>query len=1141
MKVEFLKLRLTYIEQQFTLNPSYSYLDRDIRLHSFLFTYIPETATSSALLSENSLMNIYARVGARLCLSPKNDDSEIRTTYDEIYQTISKKLIIPSYVRAFIRKIESQIYKSPLSKTTELTYQPKSLQTTIEQTYLRELKYFILAHDRKIEPISVEALLKMLDILNQRIMQTVKYNVSLEQEVRTQYREFASEINLRVQVLLSSRVHGIESEMRLQALNQMTVADIRSFLTRFNQRFGSVKNRSPHPRFMFDVKYLKQLQELFKDLRGVTPLSKSQLEQVIEILHARDLALRDSDFHYTKDTYDPMNLNYIELGSRIAKYLGIPLSRVLMKIDNETCVNLDYAINKLKFVIPNGRRGLEVLNQYSGLREWDTIRFAPPELYGIYFWKNRMNTMVGLLAINGVTFDVSLISNDNNRPVYFLKIKEEVFKSFFTLNKEGKKRGLHIKEIAQFMNQKNDIFEDSKSLSLRDSYTSAYRTAWAPIESKSVRYWKDKGILEHGLVFKLIEYYLNTDPLLISDPTLWLTKLNQWCDDLLLQYNSNGEIIRFRPHEDVNCIYGQVVVDEKSFLYEHIVSLIKDSSELNIDNQVHKIAAWYCGATKGEDANDIKIRLRTLDQKYTSLLLSSIERGRDLLSNPKLRYLKLISSLKVVVDKKFYDFKINAILRTSDAITFEPLSTIPPEDRLLSEEGDVIYDLRICLNYYKRHGQFRNVYLSPIGWFTPIEMNRIRNNSRYREYVKNIEDENTAREICKISNSSLKTSTIIAIRDFVNRVYHLGAEDFSMSVAQVNDYATDEFDKFKAVFYLNLDAEEKERLDSYQIFNGSKRIRISEIFANIIDSVDGKPKTHTEYTFCLNEILHPLFQMIIDHDDAYRFRRHIELMPFSSLDLEGPRMLEVMRKKSQKLVCSDNDKESTKKLKAMLFVAKLELDYGAVCFKDFWNELVASLESIVNTYLINQTIDNAFIIYTDLIESKVNIEITRISNMKLQHSARFTGSSPEIEHYLDTLKKIKLKYSEDECKWYELSYLVIHLKKRIDSARDADLVVSKLRTAYQEILGKFAYKISYVISVSSDRDGDEIQGLIEFFTGEGINILAYPRGGPATHMLDIEGNMIWQKLLNDITEEQASPLRRFMERGTPSNSFTHST
>lgn len=923
----------------------------------------------------------------------------------------------------------------------------------------------------------------------------------------------------------------------------LTVGWVRKSLLGF-VKFGlPSKVKNAHPRFSIELPYLTSILALFpKDLNGGLEITRTQYQEIMVIFRERDMDLRPTTHHYTKQTLDPMNLNYIEFAARIGKANNIPIEQVLMHVDNVECVNLSYAIKSLNFKHPNPQ-ATESLHKYNVVRENNMIRYAPPELYGIYFCDNRIYSVLGLYAINGATFVKAHVRSDNNRSIYLLDLSNPVvFKSLYTFNATQQKRALHVNEIEQLMCIP-DTYDDSKSLPLRVNKDDVYQTAWAPIKEMGVPSWKNQGTLDYDLVFNLIECYLESDPIYSSRPKPWSERFTRWCSDLLLKYDKTGKVIAFRPVSDVNCLYGQVIVSGKSYFYEHIVSILRDSSEENLHKNMVDITAWYC---RNGDINN-------LFTKSKAHFKNAMARGDDYFLLEETRHEKLLKSLsdEEIIFKNYRKFMIESLTQDEDPFSQDSITKIPFQHSILSADGTKIYDLRHCKEHYEKHGVFLNRNLVKITFFEPSELNRIRKNPNYVMCFSHYEDEENARSICRISNSRLKSSTIRLMRDFINTVYHYDSEHTEIACETADDFVTDEFAKFYQA-YSALDPIEKEKLDEYQVFSKrrGKRVPIVEIISEItsywpaIDSSkmpSNRLQIQKNDTWCLNEILSPLLQMVVDHEElgSFRFRPYLEYMPHA--EEGGPSMLAVLRSKSHKLLCSDNDKDATRKLKILLSKMMLELPICSVAEmagpRQFCQNIINDLMPKINAQQIDRSIEGAHSLYTVMIEERVKPELERAKNLVESYRLRKFSVSTEYENYAAFLKTIQLHFSEDETEWYEMGFLLARLRKRKDLNLDRDeVLLSKFNQKYTELVGLYAQKISYLLNPMSADTAKQYEKIVDFFTNEQIDIRTFPKT-MQTHMLDVQANLSWQQFLRSITHEQSLIFTRFVEKGSPSNSF----
>ena len=504
----------------------------------------------------------------------------------------------------------------------------------------------------------------------------------------------------------------------------------------------------------FETELLTRIVSLFSDSTtdNSIELSQHQKKTMINLFHDREKFLRRSEnlsCHYMMMTrQSDINIHYIKLAYAFHRSYAMDFLAILLNVKNTKCLNVENDIHSspdLTGSHPNIElyNRLRLLDHYNfigceSFSQADTdaraclielvvaeIFFDPPErrarggsygqtpstnrvgtyylrpeLQGLYFYKNDLYSIAGLLHLN-----------------LNLNLNQNLSTPFCTRSPDRSLRPISIFEM-YFIRQKT-ITEDTLTYKIQ-SYPSVYE--W--MRAVKMKNWKDlyRDPYPSDLLFNLIELYLNN-----SKYDDFITAFDDWCDRLITPEHQGAGLNWIHK---INSLYGQIIgqevinVDMKRSLYliDVLVAIRyeKFGQEDYLDHNMSKLLVWYCVHSENLSIENQRIKsvMRLFDQ-YARLNLGEEDRANS-------RYKK--SANYLITHAKHLDlpnaFSIDGyISRFSD---------------YFMDDNKQVITLKDSFEYYCQTGQFNKCYGPPqkrkYVEFTSSELKRIENYPSYKSY-----------------------------------------------------------------------------------------------------------------------------------------------------------------------------------------------------------------------------------------------------------------------------------------------------------------------------------------------------------------------------------------------------------------------
>ena len=440
---------------------------------------------------------------------------------------------------------------------------------------------------------------------------------------------------------------------------------------------------------------------------------------------------------------------------------------------------------------------------------------------------------------------------------------------------------------------------------------------------KQLLLWQQSGKLPGSAVYtNLIRVYLETDPQYTKDQAMWKRKLEEW----------NKKITAYADVSSLFYLYSMPVTysqqQEPHPSFFNLISLLLSASkEKEIDDVMFKISAWICLKSFRTPNGEIYPGIDLFKNLYKYHFDETIISDKNDFTIPNTRYTKLAKGLRDYnkIDNP-YKLLIPTLIQEEDTVTHEPIHTIPLEDLILSSDGTKLFNLSASEKFSEfSQGLFYNVNTVPKRFFSnlrgpkiPSEVTQIRRNSKYSAFFNKL-------SVTEDTSPRLKKSTIDFIADFINKAYFIYGEGViadddpsGVKFIQACDIRlTGYFQEFYKQ-YLNLPEAEKEKLNAQiivdkknNIYKFSDFIMKSQKYLVTNDPVSEKKKFDNNAD-CNNEIILPLFILVIDYQPTRKFRLYLEDLPAEPLDDPyGPRLLAVMRNNSRRVAYAPENQEST--------------------------------------------------------------------------------------------------------------------------------------------------------------------------------------------------------------------------------------
>ena len=435
--------------------------------------------------------------------------------------------------------------------------------------------------------------------------------------------------------------------------------------------------------------------------------------------------------------------------------------------------------------------------------------------------------------------------------------------------------------------------------------------------------WQKNGKLPGSAVYtNFIRVYLETDPKYIKDQNLWKRKLEEWNKNITA-YTDVKNVYKLYS---TSVTYGQQEKNPPSF-FNLIRLLLSASKEKEIDDVVFKISAWICSNKFIKANRESYTGIELFKNLYKDHFDETIISDKNDFTIPNTRYTKLAKGLRDynIIDNP-YKLQIPTLTQEEDSVTHQPIHTIPLEDLILSRDGTELFNLSASKEFSTSSpGLFFNINTVPRRFFSdrpgqkiPSEVTQIRRKTKYSAFFNKL-------SVTEDSSPRLKKSTIDFIAEFINKAYFIYGEGVladddptGVKFIQACDIRlTGYFQEFYKQ-YLNLPGAEKEKLNAQiivdkknNIYKFSDFIMKSQKYHVTIDPVSKKKKFDNNAD-CNNEIILPLFILVIDYQPTRQFRPYLENLAAEPLDdPSGPSLLAVMRKNSRRVGYAPENQEST--------------------------------------------------------------------------------------------------------------------------------------------------------------------------------------------------------------------------------------
>ena len=440
---------------------------------------------------------------------------------------------------------------------------------------------------------------------------------------------------------------------------------------------------------------------------------------------------------------------------------------------------------------------------------------------------------------------------------------------------------------------------------------------------KQLLVWQQSGKLPGSAVYtNLIRVYLETDPQYTKDQAMWKRKLEEW----------NKNITAYADVSSLFYLYSMLVTysqqqEPPSSFFNLISLLLSASKEKEIDDVMFKISAWIClksfKTPNGESYPGIDLLKNLYKDHFDETIISD----KNDFTIPNTRYTKLAKGLRdyKIIDNP-YKLQIHTLRQEEDSVTYQPIHTIPLEDLILSRDGTELFNLSASEKFSKSsRGLFFNINTVPKRFFCnrpgtkiPSEVTQIRRNSKYSPFFNKL-------SVTEDTSPRLKKSTIDFIAEFINKAYFIYGEGVLADddptgekfIQACDIRLTRYFEEFYKQ-YLRLPEAEEEKLNDQiivdkknNIYKFSDFIMKSQNYLVTTDPVSKKDKFDNNAD-CNNEIILPLFILVIDYQPTRQFRPYLENLAAEPLDYpSGARLLAVMRKNSRHVSHAPENEEST--------------------------------------------------------------------------------------------------------------------------------------------------------------------------------------------------------------------------------------